>query len=498
MAQDSKKKDDKNWDFFGLNRPQYAATPEVLLTSLAWVSTSEGKPPEVIIGKKHRGFVYKKIGKGGKADIVETIPSLSDSRGLALSSSLNGSFSLDDRGLVKRAARILLDEVKGNTPTKATSASIIPLDATSALMQDVKGVQGVEGPPNFAKIMQRMYSLGGGVQDAAELLAEAYAKMEPLGGSDWFEKAMIAMAPDEIKACSDSLLKATRKKAKQEPIPCWLSGIETPYSWFANAWHKLLTDEWKKVMPRRRWVDWATCVLRTGLGTGYIFEMNFYYQIVIGLMNNESATDVASRALSRRDQFFTWDAVASISSRDVAGRLKKLCRRGTSCRELVKNWLDEYPDDFPSPQSYFEDKDGIEKWIVDARKWLGKNKDEMKKIKNSIASNASGASNNIEETIRYSLIERGKRGYNEDYYSVLRKRGRRYTVVEPGQEWFVVIASLEANGVGGVTRVSRVIEALESLGMQASYKTIVKELERVGLARSSHDADDAIEVAAAF
>ena len=68
--------------------------------------------------------------------------------------------------------------------------------------------------------------------------------------------------------------------------------------------------------------------------------------------------------------------------------------------------------------------------------------------------------------------------------------------MEPAQEWFVVIASMQAKGIGEVTRVADISAALNALGITAAYGTIVSELERVGLARSSHDADDAVAAAA--
>ena len=40
--------------------------------------------------------------------------------------------------------------------------------------------------------------------------------------------------------------------------------------------------------------------------------------------------------------------------------------------------------------------------------------------------------------------------------------------------------------------------ALEQIGVSCDFKTLIRELERVGLALSSSDADEAIEVAKAF
>ena len=57
---------------------------------------------------------------------------------------------------------------------------------------------------------------------------------------------------------------------------------------------------------------------------------------------------------------------------------------------------------------------------------------------------------------------------------------------------------MQASDASEATRVADVVAALDAIGVTTGYNTIVDELERVGLARTSHDADDAIEVAAAF
>ncbi len=125
--------------------------------------------------------------------------------------------------------------------------------------------------------------------------------------------------------------------------------------------------------------------------------------------------------------------------------------------------------------------------------------EDMDTLASAISGGSAGrASNNVAELVRYSLIDRSTPGINEDLYYTLKKRGRRYTVVEPGQEWIVVLSSLLAREPGQSSRVADLLQALECLGIGAGHRTVIGELEKVGLARTSHDADDAIEVKAAF
>jgi hypothetical protein len=361
-------------------------------------------------------------------------------------------------------------------------------------------MSGVKNPPNFALMMRRMFVLGNGNGDAARLLADAYRWINANHANDWITNATKTITPAELIISAVTLL--TDEDAPSDfntEVPKWLVDERTPFHWFASAWRNLMVGQWKEKMPRRRWVDWASCVLRTGLGAGYIFELNFYYQLVIALTNKVDAADAAERALSRHSNFFTWDAFASVSSRDVASRIKKICQRGTACRDFIRDYADS-DDPCPKPYEYIDDPKGPENWIRDARIWLQHDPDEVKKdaIRHAIAGIDNKTADNAQETINFALLDRGDQGGNEDLYSLIRKRGRRYSVVEPGQEWFIVIASMQASDAGEATRVAKVATALDAIGITAGYNTIIDELERVGLARTSHDADDAIEVAAAF
>lgn len=495
----------REWTFFDLPVPQYANVPELVVSALAWSATREGKAPSTVLGLKSKGIVYQLIhrstAKATDTDDkvrVETMPAVHGTRWDKLAANLSESLALPNQEAAEKAARIFLQDLVGNVPARAVSRSIVPFNAFTALMQDPAGMVGTKNPPNFALMMRRMFVLGNGGGDAARLLADAYRWINENHKNDWITSATSTITPAEIYIAAASLL--TEEDAVSQfntELPVWLINERTPFTWFANAWQNLMQGKWKEKMPRRRWVDWASCILRTALGTGYVFELNFYYQLVLALTNDMAETDAAERALSRHANFFTWDAFSSVSTRDVASRIKKVCQRGTACRAFIQEQAAE-DDPCPRPYDYIADPKGPENWIRDARAWLGNDEAKQERVRQAIAGAKNRTANNAQETINFALLDRGDQSSNEDLYSLIRKRGRRYSVVEPGQEWFVVVASMQARDASESTRVADVIAALDAIGVTAGYNTIVDELERVGLSRTSHDADDAIEVAAAF
>ena len=60
------------------------------------------------------------------------------------------------------------------------------------------------------------------------------------------------------------------------------------------------------------------------------------------------------------------------------------------------------------------------------------------------------------------------------------------------------MASLAARRPGHFTSLRAIRQQLRLLGISAPREILVNELERAGLARSSHDADDAIVVQPGF
>lgn len=487
-------------EFFQLPRPQYPPAAEVLISSLIWqLSRDSHKSPQ---GK---GIVFKKTENAkNHANVYETFPLNKREKVDAMVNVFNQHFSVTDLKTKERAVRILVEDMIGSVPPKANAAAVIPFNAPAALMQDVEGMSGVSNPPNYAKIFQRFFTLGGGQSHVAFLVFKALSVKNTNQTTAWLDDFIEAMMPDQLVELSKSLDYENISHNPDEIVtPKWLTEIETPFTWFAKTWKSLTHESWVNAMPRRRWIDWAGCVLRTAMGTGYIFEMNFYFQLAMGLKSHDiEPDDVCKKALSINDSILKWDENASVSSRDVASKIRKLCERGTACRNLLVDWLNDADrNDMPLPSEHFNHVDGLSDWIIKARSWMkeksSRDLEIGKRLNDAISGQPASSANNVYETIRYSLLDRGNHG-EEDLYALLKKRGSRFSVVEPGQEWFVVVSSLIAESPQGRISVRDLVSSLNSLGIDANFKTIIKQIESVGLGRSSHDADDAVEIATAF
>ncbi|WP_273150781.1 hypothetical protein [Methylophaga thiooxydans] len=483
--------------FFNLPRPQYPPPSEVLISSLVWElvgSTFKGSD---------KGIIYKKTDNAKRFDSFQTNPLDNKKKIDQLINVFGKHFSVTEKAHAERAVRILVEDMVGNIPPKANSAALIPLNDSAALMQDVKGMTGLKNPPNFAEIFQSFYSLGGGESSVGLPVYNALKSHKINEKASWLDDFIDSMMPDELKEFRKQIdsnielgLNSDRK------VPVWLLNFDTPYSWFSKTWQNLMSPDWVNAMPRRRWVDWAGCVLRTAIGAGYLFEMNFYYQLVRGLKGNDSAIDIQNRALSVHSPILTWDESSSISSRDVSSKIRKLVERGTASRNLLNDWIrDDEMANFPKPEAYRTSESGLQQWIQETRSWLVTDKQRRQEsntqLNEAISGIASSSANNMYETIRYSLLDRAGHG-ESDLYALMKKRGSRYTLVEPGHEWFVVISSLTASSPDSRINVRDLVQSLSSLGIDANFKTIIRNIESVGLGRSSHDADDAVEIATAF
>lgn len=486
--------------FFGLNRPEYIPSRELFISELAWSLTEGGSPRRIDPEFGPAGIAYADRGVKKNPGIGITRPTVEDDRFDAASAVLREKLRLGSDEESKIATSILLHELEAPASAGATRSVAAPLTIGAALLQDRRGVTGKNNPANVALILEQMYALGGGRSSVSGSWVSAINTAGPAGLPSWMTEAVAEMVPHNFQDCAEELQNIRDlTETKQLRSPAWLSGkTRTPFHWFSRTWDRLCGEGWIDSMPRRRWTDWAACLARTAIASGYMFEMHLARRMLAALVSNVDPEDAVRSALDGSDRLLAWDDRVDRVAADVGPTMNQLSATGTECLALLAELVDpEEGEGIPAPREYDDDPDGLSRWIADARTAIeGRDVNIRDLVSQALDAERSGSANNTWETIRYSLLDRSESGAG-DLYALLRRAGR-YTWVEPGQEWLVTIASLQAAGPGQLCRLNDLHEALSSIGIEASQQTLVNRLEGFGLARSSHDADDALEIMAGF
>ena len=487
--------------FFGLNRPEYVPSRELFISELAWSLTPGKSPRKVDPDYGPAGITYADRGTRKKAGIASTRPDGDDPRLSSVSAVLKERLRLKSKEEADTATSILLDELEAPASERATRVLATPLTIEAALLQDRRGVTGKNNPANVSLILEQMYTLGGGSGSVADMWAGATRGAEPSGLPAWAGEAIAEIVPAGFRESARQLANGL---GSPEPgdlrQPAWLSSCQsTPFRWFAETWDHLCTRGWIDRMPRRRWTDWSACVARTAIATGYMFEMHLARRMTAALVSQEDPEIAVRSAVDDSDRIFAWDDRLGRVTADVGPTMNRLAAAGTNCLLLLADLAE--PDNggnrMQPPSEFDDDANGLSEWLAQAREAIAGNVSEVRKqVSNALEGKRSGGANNTWETMRYSLLGRSGSG-TDDLYALLRGAGK-YTWVEPGQEWLVTIASLQAPGPGKLSRLTELDRALSAIGIEASQQTLVARLEGYGLARSSHDADDALEILAGF
>lgn len=463
-----------------LARPQYVPTPEAFITALAWKEfnvtlTGESDKPQAI------RYSQSSAGKSSKMEVRATKPTWNQpgsdaDRLTAFVHELKGSGfnSLDSLAL----ARSVLESVGGVRVEKSGVQPASPMTPSLALAQNIRGLQGVANPPDIAGILETMFAMG----------TQPALRRSNVSGL-WKEAALIRLENDPLLRRIDSafnmaLLDAPRTDRTRTPSataspPVPYLGSDTPYAWFAAAWTRLTSEQWVQALPARVWVDWATTVTRMAFGLGYLWESAWYGAIAREVLNESPIPDVAGQIRSRA--LVDWRPESNgISTRDVASALKWRVIRGVRIREALKEVEFELVA------------------INEQIRLLQRNKDVVRDLTRAVQSNdSSGSGKNAWEAVRYALRTRETATDAADYYGLLTSRAR-YLLPSPGTEWMAVIASLSVNNPGESTEVAGVMKELRRLGLRPELGTLIRLLERSGLARGSADADQGVIVQSAF
>jgi hypothetical protein len=460
-----------------LPRPQYVSVPEALITALAW------RVFDVELSEEENG---KKIGMLFRADNRETktlsIRS-SEPKGESLS---RFAASLEAEGLTTTGDAALLAEatlnsVAGVRVEKSGSQPASPITPAFALLQNMRGLQATQNPPDLAEILEWLFHIG----QAEAITSVGVANL-------WRDAAEERMRVDPLAAALDravdnGLLDSPRfpRDADTRVHSAEWQGLfpDTPYTWFTGAWKTLTTPEWVAALPARVWVDWATTVLRLGLGLGYLWEASWYEAIAREILRPTRRT--WSELVADVPTTVPWKSSrAGAEALDVAPLLGWRVYRGDQIRVLIASWIKDngkVREDFRSAIGRMNADTEFVDLLVEA---VGSRR------------RTSGGSN-LWEAVKYALKSRESSGSSADYYGLLQSNGRFLTVA-PGTEWIAVVGSLACIEPGGHSDVSVVLDALAEMGVRPELSDLIALLERAGMARGSADADQGVVVQSAF
>lgn len=475
-----------------MKRPEYYSVPEALLSSLAW-RAYENISPEVPIGrgskapkstasrKKQTGHMYEATPRSHSTlDLRATRPKGDDATNFGNSLKHVGGFSTDasDRLLGDAVASSILGiriEKTGNQPAS-------PLSPALALLQDPKGVLVKAGPPDFGDIIETIFALG---HDAVPSLSATGMWLKSADKRMQIDPLLSSINASVMDSIFGDSVQLRQSQATVTSTDSWLGMFpNTPFAWFAESWTTLNSDDWVSALPSRVWVDWATALLRLGVGLGFLWEYSWYETIGSAIVGN-AVPDSFDELVDSVSSPLPWrSSNCTISVRDVGSEIKWRMTRGEKVRKYLDKQLKEY-------------KNSPELANIDAITFLNilsENKQELKKI----LADKTQAGKAVWETVKYGLQVREQSGPFTDYYGLLKTRNRNYLVVEPGTEWMAVVASLTCGAPGQRCNVGAVLRNLSRMGMRPEQTEVIEILERAGLARGSADADHAVIVESAF
>jgi hypothetical protein len=472
----------KAWDLIiPLPRPEYVALPEGFISSLAWKILSVDTSGWEVSGKK-TGLRYMLHGPDQASKTVRFVQTIPEGENLVRFAQSLEKHGLDEIGTENLLAKAVLNSIKGSTSLKSKFVPASPLSPAIALLQNPIGFAAKANPADFAQIIETIYALGKGGTPTASASALWYSASLSRLDRDPLLKAIDA-------ALTDTVWEAGVSKNKIEPmsLESGLCGYleNTPFEWFAEVWEQITSDDWVKALPARVWVDWATCILRTGYSMAYLWEASWYESLARELLSLETKpSDFMQSALQGMEAPIVWKSKESSAEiRNLSSKLKSRCNKSMRIRSALQAWIID---------NSLRDVD-LEQFVAEARQ----DNQLMKSLQTTLTSNPNGANQNDErlyEAIKYSLISRGK----GDHYGFLENAGSRYLFASPGIEWGALMASLAAEKPGAVTNLGAVAAKIAKSGTQTQARELLELLERTGLARGSADADLALEVETAY
>lgn len=508
----------------GLRRPEYVPSVEIVISELVgqlvdvdpkcWV-TSPQSPNVEELSKKKVGLVYESLDEAlpTRVQLIQTRPLSREALSMWLGETENSGLSLEEGTDSLAFAAALFDSLRGPKAKDAKRRIVLPMSPALAVLQDARGLSGRENPPNTATIVEQIYRLGAeNIGEECLAIEKLWSAMLQLLRDDPLlrsidESVGRGVLPREIaeslKSVDGNRFKELGSSIKRSlPVPIAFS--TNPFRWFHTSWNRLMSPEWTSAMSSRRWLAWATSLIRTGVGLAYLWEARWYEAVareVIRLSEDPSRTPREHGQLMAEIEMsptVNWlESSRGTSDRDISGRLKKLVYRGNGVAGKLGSYIESLE---------LRDRTLLGLSFIEGMKILSADQNLVEDLRDIWDGRAPDRSKNTWELVRYLLMSRSnddvqsrsEAAEQRDFYGLFRKSGTRYLFVEPSTEWVAVLASLTRKSPNDPATLSDVLEDLRRLGLRPSVDTVTTCLEATGLARSAPDADVGIMVASAF
>jgi len=511
----------------GLPRPQYLPSVELILSDLIWQALQMDANiwPDSTTGvgsgsTDHRnvGLVYESLATNQPKNvkIVASRPQVAQVAEAWSRQLPDSGFKVFSQLEAEILGESVLDALRAPKAEDAKSRLAVPLTPAIALLQNNRGISRAASPVNWAFVIEMMYRLGATTSHSgSSVTRRLWTAMDELSRQDSLLRAtdqfiQRSLLPIQVLDRLKELNSAPDEHLQVDPrlvgvVPVLPSFTQTPFFWFHNNWNALTSSAWVGALSSRRWLAWATTVLRAGIGFGYLWEARWYEVLsreVIDLNANPNREPKSIEQLLRdtmKSPLTVWlPTGSSVSDRDVSSRLLKLVQRGHGLEAGFRRFFDDTEK---------SDPDLLNQSATTGLRILSENKQLISAIESVWSGAKAGESGGAWEAIKYVLLSRKSSSgqvrddYNQqrDFYGFLSQhRKSKYLFVEPSTEWIAVIASLVRNDPATIVTLKPVREAMNCLGLQPSVDVLTACLEAAGLARSAPDADTGVKVASAF
>jgi len=405
---------------------------------------------------------------------------------------LGRHFATHDVSAEDELARAVSRSIAGVKATDSARIAALPLTVGTAALQTKNAVVGSENAEDWAGAVDDIYQLGTPADDPRRspsalvvngLIFQAQ-RSHLLRSIDLAVREGI-LAPMGIDHTVVALVDVNKDESPHWELPRAIAP-NTPFSWFYEAWNKLVSEDWRELVPPRVWVDWLAATARLAIGMSTLWKSRWYSSIGdLILSDSDGALDLLCE-LVRNDPLIDWqESDQSLNQRNVQPDLRALLARAAYVEDFLRAKITSREIDVTM---------SIDDGLAQLR--LPNNRAQLR------ASIARGYANNPKKQRRAAvetcLTARATTGPWVDRYALLGWYYSKYRVVEPTSELLVLLASLASNRPSDECTVGDVRRELARLGLRPSIPELVSRLEAAGLCRRSADASDAIRIPPAF